>query len=61
MERRFYAVDEIAVYLGVSGSAIRKWIRTGQIPFYRLNGAIRFDIQAIEKWTDKSRRTVYED
>lgn len=61
MERRFYSVEEIATFLGCSVSAIRKWIRMGKIPFCRFNGAIRFDILEINKWTSKNRRTVIYD
>lgn len=55
MRRRFLSVNEVAEYLGLSQSAIRKWIRTGQIPFSRINGAIRFDIQKINEWTASRR------
>jgi len=53
VERRFYNTGEIAIYLGFSVSAIRKWIRTGQIPFCRVNGGIRFDINKIDEWVVK--------
>ena len=53
MERRYISVSETAVYLGLSIGAIRKWIRMRSIPFCRLNGAIRFDIQEIERWAHK--------
>jgi len=60
MEKRFYTVTEIARYLGLSVSCIRKWVRTGQIPFSRFNGAIRFDIKKINEWANKhSRSFVY--
>jgi excisionase family DNA binding protein len=52
MERRFLSVGEVAEYLGLSQSAIRKWIRTGQIPFLRFNGVIRFDVEKIDEWTN---------
>ena len=55
MEKRFYTVEDIAIYLGFSVSAIRKWIRQGGIPFWRINGGIRFDLQEIDKWTHKNR------
>ncbi len=55
MERRYYKVESIAEYLSVSIAAIRKWIRLGKIPFSRLNGAIRFDIQEIDIWAGKNR------
>lgn len=50
MEKRFLSVVEVAEYLGLSQSAIRKWIRTGQIPFLKINGAIRFDMEEINQW-----------
>ena len=50
IEKRFLRVPEVAVYLGFSTSAIRKWVRLGQIPFNKVNGGIRFDIYSIDKW-----------
>lgn len=56
MEKRFYTSSEISIYLGVSESAIRKWVRLGRIPFNRFCGTtIRFDIKIIEKWIEKNR------
>jgi len=58
MEKRFYTVDEIAIYLGFSVSAIRKWIRLGSIPFCKINGGIRLDIKEIEKWVTKNKQSI---
>ena len=58
IEKRLFTVNEIATYLGFSVSTIRKWIRTGQIPFCRVNGGIRFDIQEVEKWVTKNKRSI---
>jgi excisionase family DNA binding protein len=44
MEKRLLNVPEVADYLGFSVSAIRKWVRRGMIPFNKVNGGIRFDI-----------------
>ena len=51
--KRFLNIREVAEYLGFSVSAIRKWVRHGQIPFCKVNGGIRFDIERINKWTEK--------
>jgi len=62
MEKRFLKVQEVANYLGFSISAIRKWVRRGSIPFNKVNGGIRFDIERINEWTAKkeqTRHTVY--
>ena len=53
MEKRFLNVPEVAVYLGFSVSAIRKWVRRGTIPFNKVNGGIRFDIERIDHWLQK--------
>lgn len=53
IEKRFLKVPEVAAYLGFSVSAIRKWVRLGRIPFCKVNGGIRFDIERINKWTEK--------
>ena len=48
-------VAQLANYLGFSTSAIRKWVRRGKIPFNKVNGGIRFDIERIEQWLDRER------
>jgi len=59
IKKHFYNTEEVAEHLSVSISAIRKWIRTGQIPFTRINGAIRFDIDEIQKWTMKNKCSIH--
>jgi len=53
IEKRFLNVPEVAKYLGLSISAIRKWVRLGMIPFNKVNGSIRFDIERINRWIDQ--------
>jgi excisionase family DNA binding protein len=59
IEKRFLNVPEVALYLGFSISAIRKWVRRGVIPFHKVNGGIRFDIQLINEWLEKERSNSY--
>jgi len=56
--KRFLSVREIAVYLGCSQAAVRKWVRIGAISFHKINGMVRFDIQQVRKWTDKNRNSI---
>jgi excisionase family DNA binding protein len=53
IEQRYLSVSQAAVYLGVSQSAIRKWIRLTTIPVSRFNGSIRFDKQILDNWGRK--------
>ncbi len=49
-EQRYLSVKQTATYLGVSQSAVRKWIRFGTIPSCRFNGSIRFDKFKLDSW-----------
>ena len=53
IEQRYLSVRQVAAYLGVSQSAIRKWVREGSIPTCRFNGSIRFDKQKVDHWAIK--------
>ncbi len=53
IEQRYLSVKETAVYLGVSTSAVRKWIRLDTIPLSRFNGSIRFDKYRLDSWASK--------
>lgn len=41
---------DLATKLKVTESAVRKWIDLGKIPFYKINGAVRFSPEEIESW-----------
>lgn len=58
IEKRFLSVNEVARYLGFSVSAIRKWVRLGSIPFNKVNGGIRFDIERINEWIKKNQNAL---
>ena len=53
MQKRFMNVPEVSQYLGFKDRTIRKWVRLGMIPFIKINGGIRFDIEDIEQWLEK--------
>ena len=52
MERKLYSIEEIAIYLNVSISFIRKLVRTKDIPVYRVGNRLRFDKKEIESWLE---------
>jgi excisionase family DNA binding protein len=43
-------IKELSTYLTVKESTLYSWVHNGTIPFHRLNGLIRFDIEEIESW-----------
>jgi excisionase family DNA binding protein len=47
---KLLTVKEIAEMLGVKPKTIYQWVLLGQIPFYKLNGSVRFDLDDIRGW-----------
>jgi excisionase family DNA binding protein len=43
-------VKEIATLLKVSPKTIYQWAELNQIPYYKINGALRFDLTAVSTW-----------
>jgi excisionase family DNA binding protein len=45
-------VGEVAKFMSVSVSTIRKWCAEGRIPHGRLAGTIRFERKQLQEWVD---------
>jgi len=58
MERRYFTVEQISEYLGISTATVYRWTQLRQIPFLKMGRVLRFDIVAIEKWVKEFRREV---
>ena len=62
MERRRKEVEklwdskQLAEYLGLSISHIRRLLCRGQIPGFKIGGVWRFDPDEIREWLEKDRR-----
>jgi excisionase family DNA binding protein len=55
--QKLVTAKEISELLGVKRSTVYLWAETGVIPFYKLNGAIRFSVNEIVEWIKSCRRT----
>jgi len=59
MNKRLITVDELGIYLNMNIRTLYSYVQKGIIPHYRLgkgrNGAIRFDLNHIDKWIDDNR------
>jgi excisionase family DNA binding protein len=53
---RLADVKEIAQILNVKPSTLYQWAELGQIPCIKLNGALRFDIDDINRWILSCKR-----
>ena len=59
MNRIVFNVKEVAKYLSVSESTIRKLIREKKIPHYRIFSKILFDKGVIDRWLIDNEKENY--
>lgn len=52
---KLVTIKEISAFLKVKESTIYSWVHTDAIPFYKLNGLLRFDMSEIEEWVRNSK------
>lgn len=45
----------ISEFLMVKKSTIYSWVHNGSIPFHKLNGLVRFDLDEIKAWVNSSK------
>jgi excisionase family DNA binding protein len=43
-------IKNLSEYLQVKPSTLYSWVHNGTIPFHKLNGLVRFDLEEIETW-----------
>ena len=51
-----YSVKEISKYLGISESTTRTLVREHKIPFFKLNGSIKFDLDVVNEWINNKTK-----
>ncbi len=52
-------VKEISQILNVKPSTIYQWAELGQIPCFKLNGCLRFDIDDITVWIKSCKKATH--
>ena len=54
MDKRFIDIKELEQYIGVRRDTIYHWICLKKIPYVKMGALVRFDLRAIDAWTQKS-------
>jgi len=54
---RLVSTKIIAEFLMAKQSTVYSWVHNGSIPFHKLNGLVRFDMDEIENWVRKSTQS----
>lgn len=52
--KRWYTVEEAGEYLGVSRPTIFRWMKDGQLSFYKIGGATRFSREGLDAVIEKN-------
>ncbi|MCJ7646702.1 helix-turn-helix domain-containing protein [bacterium] len=60
MEKRLLNIKEVSEYLNVSVHTIYSWVSRKKIPFCKLNGVVRFQLDSIQEWVKQSETEAAE-
>ncbi len=55
---RLTTIKEVSSILCVKVSTLYSWVHKGSIPYRKLNGLVRFDMEAIREWVNHSKPTL---
>jgi excisionase family DNA binding protein len=53
---RLVSIKIVADFLMIKQSTLYSWVHKGSIPFHKLNGLVRFDMDEIEAWIKSSKQ-----
>ncbi len=53
-QKRWYAIQEAAEYLGVSQPTIFRWMKQGLLSFYKVGGSTRFSQEGLDAVIEKT-------
>ncbi|MDQ2726808.1 MAG: helix-turn-helix domain-containing protein [Actinomycetota bacterium] len=54
--RRLVPVETAAAYLGVSRATIERLVHRGELPFVKVGGSTRYDVDDLDGYIDTNRR-----
>lgn len=55
---KLIGIKEVAEILNVKPSTLYQWAELGQIPCFKLNGSLRFDVEDIMSWVKSCKKEV---
>jgi len=54
VNQRLLNVKEVSELTGLSTNTVYAWVSQRRIPFVKLGGCTKFDLQEIEKWIEEN-------
>jgi len=55
MDKKMMTVDEVAEFLAVSPSSVRRYVDRGELPVVRFGGSVRFDSDDVERLVERCK------
>lgn len=52
---RWFSLEQIAQYIGVSKDTIRSWIRKNTIPYRKIGRQYKFKISEVDYWIESGQ------
>lgn len=56
MEKEFYTTKELSELLMVSLQWVKRKVKSGEFPYYRIGRQIRFKIEDIKQWIEEQKQ-----
>jgi excisionase family DNA binding protein len=56
MEKEFYTTKELAELFMVSPQWVKRKIKIGELPSYRIGRQVRFKVSEIQEWIEKQKQ-----
>jgi excisionase family DNA binding protein len=57
-DSKFFSIKELSEYISVKPKTLYSWVSRSVIPFYRLQGVIRFRKGDIDRWLKDKCKSV---
>lgn len=58
MNERWYSLEEIAKYLGVTKDTIRNWIKKTDIPAHKIGRLWKFKLAEVDDWVKSGKSAI---
>lgn len=56
---RLIDVRQLSDFLAVKPKTIYDWVHKKKIPYYKLEGSLRFDVEEVKVWLKKRKHKVF--
>jgi excisionase family DNA binding protein len=57
-ESKFFTINELSKYISVKPKTLYSWVSKKVIPFYRLQGVLRFKKCEIDQWLNGKCKAI---